>query len=429
MLNEIKDIKSKGYQNVWITDENFTFNLIRAKRLLKKILQSGLHDDLRFFISSWVNIDEEFLDLAKQCNIKIISFGIESGNKEILRFYRKNINIDEVPSIIRYANSLGIFTVGNFIIGAPMESESTITETFDLIKECEFDQINIKNLDYMIGSTLYEALDDKLKTDDHVFACLENGLNVFPLDEIKRIKDTFQSEYYNLHRSVIEKKIHLYIISLDYIADAQYEMGLLNEEKEDEAYYKDMNKNNHDESETDFNDLYDILFLKNNDFYKIFNVQTEQIENIMEDKEVMERHKLLEYVTVSEKYRGERFLFGESELYQDGILLNFNPQCIIPLGVGYVKANLTADSRLELNISRHELNNNKDVIRKWNKQVGYEIQRKVAENCINVLKKNNIDFEIHDLLSEREESFLKEKNFFAEKSFLTMRNVLNELLR
>lgn len=39
---------------------------------------------------------------------------------------------------------------------------------------------------------------------------LENGLNVFPLDEIKRIKDTFQSEYYNLHRSVIEKKIHLY---------------------------------------------------------------------------------------------------------------------------------------------------------------------------------------------------------------------------
>lgn len=62
------------------------------------------------------------------------------------------------------------------------------------------------------------------------------------------------------------------------------------EEKEDEAYYKDMNKNNHDESETDFNDLYDILFLKNNDFYKIFNVQTEQIENIMEDKEVMEKN-------------------------------------------------------------------------------------------------------------------------------------------
>lgn len=210
VLGEIIDIERKGYQNVWITDENFTFNLFRAKRLLKKIIQANLHENLRFFISSWANIDEEFLDLAKKCNIRIISFGIESGNKGILQFYRKNINVDKVPNIIQYANSIGIFTVGNFIIGAPMETEETINETFTLIRKCEFDQINIKNLDYMIGSALYESLDDKLKTEDHVFACLENGLTVFKLDDIKAKKDNFLSEYYALHRSSIEKKIRLY---------------------------------------------------------------------------------------------------------------------------------------------------------------------------------------------------------------------------
>lgn len=210
VLDELKDIREKGYRNVWITDENFTFNLSRAKRLLRKIMQANLHQDLRFFISSWANIDEDFLDLAKKCNIRIISFGIESGNSAILQFYRKNINIKKVPSIIRYANSIGIFTVGNFIIGAPMETKETINETFDLIKNCEFDQINIKNLDYMIGSALYESLDDKLKTEDHVFACFENGLNSFKLDDIKKIKDTFLSEYYKLHRSAIEKKIMRY---------------------------------------------------------------------------------------------------------------------------------------------------------------------------------------------------------------------------
>lgn len=210
VLGEIIDIERKGYQNVWITDENFTFNLFRAKRLLKKIIQANLHENLRFFISSWANIDEEFLDLAKKCNIRIISFGIESGNKGILQFYRKNINVDKVPNIIQYANSIGIFTVGNFIIGAPMETEETINETFTLIRKCEFDQINIKNLDYMIGSALYETLDDKLKTEDHVFACLENGLTVFKLDDIKAKKDNFLSEYYALHRSSIEKKIRLY---------------------------------------------------------------------------------------------------------------------------------------------------------------------------------------------------------------------------
>ena len=210
VLDELKVIKENGYRNVWITDENFTFNLSRAKKLLRKIMQANLHEDLRFFISSWANIDEEFLDLAKKCNIRIISFGIESGNSEILQFYRKNINIKKVPSIIQYANSIGIFTVGNFIIGAPMETEETINETFYLIRNCEFDQVNIKNLDYMIGSTLYESLDDELKVKDHVFACIENGLNRFKLEDIKKIKDTFLSEYYKAHRTAIEQKIRLY---------------------------------------------------------------------------------------------------------------------------------------------------------------------------------------------------------------------------
>lgn len=210
VLGEIKEIRRKGYQNVWVTDENFTFNLSRAKGLLDKIIQSNLHENFRFFISSWANIDEEFLDLAKRCNVKIISFGIESGNKEILQFYRKNINISKVPGIIQYANSIGIFTVGNFIIGAPMETGETINETFELIKKCEFDQINIKNLDYMIGSTLYETLNDELKTEDHLFASFENGLNNFKLDDIKKIKDTFLSEYYQLHRLNFEKKIRIY---------------------------------------------------------------------------------------------------------------------------------------------------------------------------------------------------------------------------
>lgn len=210
VLGEIQDIKSNGFQNVWITDENFTFNLSRAKRLIKKIIQANLHENLRFFISSWANIDEEFLNLAKECNIRIISFGIESGNAEILQFYRKNINIDKVPHVIRYANSVGIFTVGNFIIGAPMETEKTINETFALIKKCEFDQVNIKNLDYMVGSSLYESLDNELKTEDHVFACFENGLNAFKMDDIKLRKDAFLSEYYASHREIIKKKISLY---------------------------------------------------------------------------------------------------------------------------------------------------------------------------------------------------------------------------
>lgn len=207
VLSELEIIKQQGYTNVWITDENFTFNLSRAKRLLSKIDKMSLAKGMKFFISSWANIDEEFLDLAVKCNINIISFGIESGDQNILNFYKKNIQLKNIYKLIRYANSLGIFTVGNFILGAPMETDETILKTFSLIKECEFDQINIKILDYMIGSELYNFLPEHLKKYDHVFASAVNGLTSFTLEDLINRRDDFIRGYYSEHRHKLEKKI------------------------------------------------------------------------------------------------------------------------------------------------------------------------------------------------------------------------------
>lgn len=210
VLGELRKIRDQGYKNVWIIDENFTFNLTRAKRLLVKFCEESLTSDMKLFISSWANIDKEFLDLAARCNIRIISFGIESGSSEILSFYRKNINLDHAVEMIQYAGSKGIFTVGNFILGAPIESEETIKKTFAVIRECKFDQINIKTLDYMIGSELYDSMCDSLKVSDHVFACRENGLTKFSLADLIKIKDDFQKEYYAENRLRIKEKICIF---------------------------------------------------------------------------------------------------------------------------------------------------------------------------------------------------------------------------
>lgn len=207
VLGEFEALYEQDYKNIWVIDENFTFNLVRAKRLLEKIHRTSYTEDMNLFISSWANIDKKFLDLAAKCNVRTISFGIESGNYEILEFYRKNINLDGVPAIIRYDNSIGIFTVGNFILGAPMENDKTIEETFSLIRDCEFDQVNIKTLDYMIGSELYDSLCDSKKEKDHVFACAENGLTRFFLAELIAKKENFQKTYYAEHQAKLKNKI------------------------------------------------------------------------------------------------------------------------------------------------------------------------------------------------------------------------------
>ena len=86
---------------------------------------------MKISISSWTNIDFEFLKLAKKANISIISMGIESANEEILDFYRKKINLEQTKELIAFADSIGIYMVGNFIIGAPMETFKTISNTFN----------------------------------------------------------------------------------------------------------------------------------------------------------------------------------------------------------------------------------------------------------------------------------------------------------
>lgn len=210
VLGELRTLQEQGYKKIWIIDENFTFNLPRAKRLLRAIYERSLMMGMRFFISSWTNIDREFLDLAAKCNIRIISFGIESARRDILEFYRKNIHIERVPDIIHYANDIGIFTVGNFILGAPMETKESIEETFSLIKLCEFDQVNIKTLDYMIGSELYDHLPECLREEHHIFASSENGLTNFTIEELMSRRNYFLQNYYAGHKKKIAEKIQLY---------------------------------------------------------------------------------------------------------------------------------------------------------------------------------------------------------------------------
>jgi hypothetical protein len=92
-----------------------------------------------------------------------------------------------------------------------METSETINETFSFINECSFDQINIKTLDYMMGSELYSSTDANItRGNTHVFACKELGLTDFTIEELKNIKQSFTQAYYKNRKREITKKISKY---------------------------------------------------------------------------------------------------------------------------------------------------------------------------------------------------------------------------
>ena len=211
VLNEFSELKKHHYRNIWITDDNFTYDLERAKTLLKELANRDLTIDMKIALSSWTHIDEEFLEIAKKAHVSIISFGVETADPEIQRFYRKIISLTRLRELIHCADKIGIYTVGNFIIGAPMETETTIEKTFYYAVNTPFDQVNVKILDYMAGSELYEGLTpEKKNINRHIFACKDNGLNEFPLEELRAKIKAFLKKFRQTREGHLKEKINTF---------------------------------------------------------------------------------------------------------------------------------------------------------------------------------------------------------------------------
>lgn len=211
VLSEFASLRKEGFKNVWVTDDNFTFRIERAKTILEKLKQQNQSQDMKISLSSWVHIDESFLDIAAEAGVSIISFGIETTNPTIMKYYKKNINLAHIKKIIMHADSIGIYTVGNFIIGAPMETENSIRDTLQFAIDVPFDEVNVKILDYMLGSDLYDSLPESLRRGKkHVFACKENGLNNFYLPYLRNIITVFNEKFRQNRVHKIRKKIEKY---------------------------------------------------------------------------------------------------------------------------------------------------------------------------------------------------------------------------
>lgn len=211
IIKEFEMLQQKNYKNIWISDDNFTFNLARSKKILSELSANGITDGMKIALSSWTQIDTDFLTIAAGAGVSIISFGIESINENVLNYYKKNINPDRVARLITYANSIGVYTVGNFIIGAPIETEENISKTFEYALETPFDEVNVKILTYMAGSELYEQISPELRGEQRsILACHENALNSFYLDEMRLKIDNFMKIFKSSRLIQISKKIEKY---------------------------------------------------------------------------------------------------------------------------------------------------------------------------------------------------------------------------
>lgn len=107
-------------------------------KLCELMIQENLQ--IRWTCNSRVDyVDEEMLQMMAKAGNWLISWGIESGNDQILRHARKGAYTEKAERSLLWSRKAGIRNWGYFIIGLPGETEETIRQTIEFSKRLPLD--------------------------------------------------------------------------------------------------------------------------------------------------------------------------------------------------------------------------------------------------------------------------------------------------
>jgi len=200
VVKEIQEISEK-YKSIMIVDDNFLTDTKRTNKIFDQILE--LKIDLEYYIlgARVDTAERELYKKMKKAGVKYISFGIESGNQDVLDFYNKKITLHQIRKAVNLANEMNFITQGDLILGAPIEKKEHIENTINFVSSLPLDIVLFQPLDYEMGSELWiEAVkNNKISKDEFsVKADSRRGLGHFTSEELDNyVKKAHRHFYFN----------------------------------------------------------------------------------------------------------------------------------------------------------------------------------------------------------------------------------------
>lgn len=121
---------------VTIYDDIFVVSKKRLIELVAAIRAAGIHKRLGFVVMIKPStFNAEIALLLKEMNVKLISFGFETGSPEVLKYLKgRGARLSQHQESIEICRSLNIRTTGYFIMGSPIETTQDLASTYWFIR-------------------------------------------------------------------------------------------------------------------------------------------------------------------------------------------------------------------------------------------------------------------------------------------------------
>lgn len=136
IVDEIQELVKMGASFFNIADDLFTASRRRVRAVCQEILDRGL--EVHWSAFSRVNtIDVETLKIMKRAGCHSVSFGVESGNADMLKRIKKGITADQAIRAAKACKEAGITGHVSFIVGLPGETQETLKDSQDLVEQMD----------------------------------------------------------------------------------------------------------------------------------------------------------------------------------------------------------------------------------------------------------------------------------------------------
>lgn len=212
VLEEIEHVRSLGVRNILFWADTFTFNKKFVIDLCSGMVERGFENDMTWVVNSRVNtIDPEMLKYMDKANCFLIAFGVESGVQEILDYVRKGITLENTRNAFKWIKETNIKSAAHVVFGlAPFESEKTIKQTLDFVREIKPNYANFHVATPYPGTELYERYNKEGYIINRDYARLETPNSNISLPhlsnkDLERWRDKAFFDFYVTPRMVVQE--------------------------------------------------------------------------------------------------------------------------------------------------------------------------------------------------------------------------------
>lgn len=166
VLDEVQECLDMGYDEFHFYDDLFNVNPGKVIEFCQAIERRNMKFvwDFRGRVNA---VTFESLERAKKAGLRQISFGVETGSDEGLKYLKKGTNIQQVKDAFAWCRKLGIRTVADYIMGFPFEkTPDDVRKNVDFLIKLNPDFALFNILQLLPNTALYNEAVEKGLTEE-----------------------------------------------------------------------------------------------------------------------------------------------------------------------------------------------------------------------------------------------------------------------